>query len=209
MIDKSAIVHPSAEIHPSTHIGPGTYIGPNVRIGANCHIEGMASIGSQPEHRDFWQTKDANRFGTIIGDNVIIREFVTINHGTERPTIIHDGCYLLAKSHVGHDAILEKSVGLACLAIIGGFAHIMEGATLGLGAAVHQRQVIPPYCMIGMNAAVTAKAKLSPFEKWAGVPAKRIGINQKKLDGFDSDTYHTIMREHRERNQIKEAPCGY
>ena len=97
MIHKSSIVDKNAKITRNVKIGPFCYVGPsvelsdNVELISNVHIEGnttigagtkifpFASIGTQPQDLKFKGEKNS----LTIGENNLIREYVTINPGTE------------------------------------------------------------------------------------------------------------------------------
>jgi UDP-N-acetylglucosamine acyltransferase len=167
-------IHPTARIGENVHIGPYCYIGPNTEIGDGTRLEGHVSIGSPPEHRDHFRT-DTGQFAPRIGKNCIIREFVTINSGTQNHTVLGDNVVMLRGSHIGHDAIIGDRANLSCNVLIGGHAKISEGANLGLAAAIHQFRSVGPYCMVGMMACVTRH--VPPFAKVYGSPAKVQGTN--------------------------------
>ena len=97
MIHKTAIIDSKAKINSDVKIGPYCVIGPNVEIGKNSIIQShvsilgytkigennniypFASIGNDPQDLKFKgeQTK------LEIGNNNKIREYVTINKGTD------------------------------------------------------------------------------------------------------------------------------
>ncbi|MBS3992201.1 MAG: acyl-[acyl-carrier-protein]--UDP-N-acetylglucosamine O-acyltransferase, partial [Bacteroidetes bacterium] len=83
-IARNVVVEPFTTIHNNVTIGSGTWIGSNVtimegaRIGSNCRIFPGAVISAIPQDLKF-EGEDSL---TIIGDNVTIRECVTINRGT-------------------------------------------------------------------------------------------------------------------------------
>src|SRR4030065_141588 len=92
MIHETAIVHPTAEVADGVEIGPYSIIGEKVKIGkgtrigalcvidkwtvigAGCQIFQHASLGAPPQHLRY----KGEETSVIIGDNNIIREFVTI-----------------------------------------------------------------------------------------------------------------------------------
>lgn len=124
----------------------------------------------------------------LIGDNNVIREYVTIQASTSGVTKIGNGCYLMAHSHVGHDAWLHNEVKLACGAKVGGHAILMHGANMGLNSCIHQKKVMGPLSILGMLAAATED--LEPFMVYAGVPAKplkknTIGLERSNLSEFE------------------------
>ncbi len=155
-----------------SYIHPTAIIHDHVTLGKNVRVEAYAVIGSPPEHRDHLQDPG---LPVHIGDNCVIREYVTINSGTIRPTVVGSNCILLRGSHVGHDAELRDNVTLSCNALIGGHAVIMDHANIGLGAVVRQHLIVGAGVMLGMNACATKN--LESFTTYAGVPAKIIGQN--------------------------------
>ena len=155
-------VHPTAIIGESVEIGEGTYIGP------------FCIIGYPAEHKGYWDEPVGK---VIIGKNCVITGHVTIDAGTNHPTIIGNNVWMLKHSHVGHDAIVEDDCTISCGAKVGGHAVIHKKSNLGLNSCIHQWVIVPEGCMIGMNAAVTKKLEMEPYRKYAGVPAKDIGSN--------------------------------
>lgn len=192
IIHPTVIISKRSLIGENIFIGPYTIIGPNVQISDGVHIEGFSSIGAPPEHKDFWSREDACQHGVYIGKSVTIREFVTVHAGINRTTFIGNDCHLLSKSHVGHDALVEEDCGIGHMAVVGGHVHVMRGCQLGIGAMTHQWILIPPYCMIGMNAAVTKKHTMKPFETWGGVPAKYLKDNDYKKANFSKEDIEKI-----------------
>ena len=106
-IAKNVVIEPFVTIENNVEIGEGTWIGPNVtimegsRIGKNCRVFPGAVIGAIPQDLKF-KGEDSL---AIIGDNVTIRECVTINRGTEdrNKTKIGDNVLLMAYVHIAHD----------------------------------------------------------------------------------------------------------
>lgn len=173
MIHSGALVHPTAIIHDTAIIYPG------VIIGAHTLVEAYAVIGSEPEHKDFWNKPHK---GVVIGKDCYIREHVTIQSGTTQDTVIGDRCNLLTRSYVAHDSFIEDDVVLSAGATLGGHVHVMRGANLGFNVSVHQRCVVGPYTMIGMNAVVTKKTPIEPFNIYVGSPARFLRVNKVGLD---------------------------
>ena len=127
-----------------------------------------------------WKGKEDQDKGVLICEGATLTGMVTVDSGAERPTTIGGGAYLMKHTHVGHDAKLYGGVILSCGAKIGGHAEIFADTVIGLNAVVHQRQSIAHSCMIGMGAVVTKRLITSPNQKYAGNPAKWIGVNIKK-----------------------------
>jgi UDP-N-acetylglucosamine acyltransferase len=173
-IHPTAIVSPKAMIGSSNTIGPYCVIHDNVEIGSNNIFTSHVSVGSPAEH------KNADRLteGVVIGDHNIFREFITINQGTMHPTKISNHGFFMRGCHIGHDAVIENHVTMACNSIVGGHAIVMQKANIGLGAILHQNIIIAPLAMIGMGTVVTKKSIIELGKTYAGNPAKLIGENK-------------------------------
>ena len=143
MIHKSSVIDTKAKISKNVKIGPFCYVGPdvqlneNVELVSNVHIEGntnighstkifpFASIGTQPQDLKYNNEKNS----TIIGDNNIIREYVTINPGTEGGglrTIIGNNCLFMISSHIAHDCKIGNNVIIANNVPLGGHVTIED-----------------------------------------------------------------------------------
>jgi len=157
-------------IHPTAVIGSNVIIEDDVYIGPYC------IIGMPPE----WKGKEDQDFGVLIKRGSRITGMVTIDSGAEKQTVIGENCYLMKHSHVGHDAQLKDNVTLSCGAKIGGHSIIGEKTNIGLNAVIHQKVTVPEGCMIGASAFVGKKSVLKPFYKYAGVPVKELGPNERR-----------------------------
>ncbi|MDC0943098.1 acyl-ACP--UDP-N-acetylglucosamine O-acyltransferase [Pelagibacteraceae bacterium] len=166
MIHQSSVIDPKAKISKNVKVGPFCYIGPEVQLGenveliSNVHLEGntqigngtrvfpFASIGTQPQ--DLKYNNETN--STIIGDNNIIREYVTINPGTEgggSKTTIGNNCLFMISSHVAHDCKIGNNVIIANNVPLGGHVTIEDSVVIGGNSAVQQFTRIGRLAMIG------------------------------------------------------------
>ncbi len=173
-IHSSVLFTIKPELGRGNVIGPNCFFGPNVKMGDNNYLHSHVSIGSPPEHKGHWH--DVGQ-GVILGNNIRISSFCTIDSGSQWRTRIDDNCALLSHGHIGHDVIVERDCTISCGAKIGGESTIMRGANVGLNAVIHQRQVIGSYSFIGMGSAVTKKLVVTPGDIFAGNPAKLLGQN--------------------------------
>ena len=237
-IHKSAVVSSKAEIGPGVEIGPYSIIGDNVTIGgdtvigAHVVIEGYTKIGERNKISPFASIggppQDIGYRGentrVIIGDDNVIREYVTINRATtkqDRKTIIGDHNYIMAYAHIAHDCILGNRIIMSNVATLGGHITIGDHAVLGGLVAVHQFVRIGSYAFLGGKSAVAKD--IPPFMLTAGPTAKLYGINRKGLSrmGFPQETinglkkaYRIIWRENKSqgkaieqvRNEVKSSP---
>ena len=166
MIHKTAIIDSNAKISENVTIGPYSVIGPNVVIGAgtviqshvnikgntiigsNNQIYPFASIGNDPQDLKFKGEKTLLE----IGDNNKIREYVTINPGTEGgggKTQVGNNCLFMVSSHIAHDCVVGDNVILANNVPLGGHAHVDDNAIIGGNSAVQQFTRVGKFAMIG------------------------------------------------------------
>ncbi len=166
MINKTSIIDKKAKLGKDINIGPFCYVGPNVQIEdgvelfSNIHIEGntkigkgtkifpFACIGTQPQDLKY---KGENN-SIEIGENNIIREYVTINPGTKGgggKTIVGNNCLLMISSHVAHDCHIGNNVVIANNVPLGGHVTIEDSVVIGGNSAVQQFTRIGRLAMIG------------------------------------------------------------
>ena len=214
MIDERALIHPSAKIGSGVTIGPWTFvdenvviggstqigahvmIGENSSIGQNNKIYPYASIGSDPQHIGYKGQKTRLE----IGNNNVIREFVTISRGTyEGPglTCIGDNNYLMAYSHVAHDCRVGNHVIFANTASIAGHVEVGDHANLSAFSGVHQFCRIGIYCFLGRAAKVYQD--ILPYMLVTGNPGIPIGLNSIGLrrHGFSLKTMQSLKLVYR------------
>ena len=135
-------------------------VGRDVELVSNVHIEGntfigngtkifpFASIGTQPQ--DLKYKNEPNSLS--IGQNNIIREYVTINPGTSgggSKTLIGDNCLFMISSHVAHDCKIGNNVIIANNVPLGGHVTIDDSVIIGGNSAVQQFTRIGRLAMIG------------------------------------------------------------
>jgi len=166
MIHNSSVIEKEAKIGRNVKVGPFCYVGSQVQISdgveliSNVHIEGntkigkgtkifpFASIGTQPQ--DLKYKGESNSLE--IGENNTIREYVTINPGTEgggRKTIIGNNCLLMISSHIAHDCNIGNDVVIANNVPLGGHVTIEDSVVIGGNSAVQQFTRIGRLAMIG------------------------------------------------------------
>ena len=166
MIHKSSIIDSKAKISNNIKIGPFCYVGPNVTLDenvelvSNVHIEGntkigkgtkifpFASLGTQPQDLKFKNEKNSLE----IGDNNMIREYVTINPGTAGgglKTTIGNNCLFMISSHIAHDCMIGDNVIIANNVPLGGHVTIEDSVVIGGNSAVQQFTRIGRLAMIG------------------------------------------------------------
>jgi UDP-N-acetylglucosamine acyltransferase len=169
-----AIVSDEVSIGDGTIIGPHAVIDPYVEIGKQCHVFQFASVGAVPQSLKF----KGELTWTKIGDRCIIREFVTVNRGTEEGggvTRIGNECLLMAYAHIAHDCILGNRVVMANNATLAGHVTIGNFATVGGLTAVHQFVRIGDYAFVGGKTVVVKD--ICPYVLASGDRAELHGLN--------------------------------
>ena len=196
-IARNVVVEPFTTIHNDVTIGSGTWIGSNVTImegaiiGENCKIFPGAVISAIPQDLKF----DGEDSKVIIGNNVTIRECVTINRGTSAygKTEIGDNCLIMATAHIAHDCILKNNVIVVNGVLLAGHVTVGEFAIIGGSSGIHQFIHIGAHAMISGGSLV--RKDVPPFTKAAKEPLSYIGINSIGLRrrNFDSSKIHEIQ----------------
>ncbi len=190
-IDPKAIVSPKAELGKNVKIGPYAVIGENVKIGAgclidsfaqvlgytevgqSCHIFPYAVVGNIPQDLKY----KGERSFLIIGDNNRIREFVTINPGTDKDTktIIGNNNLIMAYSHIAHDCKIGDGNVLANVATLAGYVRIGNKVVIGGLVAIHQFCRLGDFSIIGGCSKVVQD--IPPYSMCDGHPAVICGLN--------------------------------
>lgn len=192
IIDDSAIIDIGVQIGPYSIIGKNVKIGKNTIIhnnvciensiiGENCKIYSGAIIGSPSQ--DLKSTTDISYVS--IGNNNIIREYVTINSSSFKgeKTVIGNNNLLMAYVHVGHDCIIGDDNILSNSVNLGGHCIIEDNCVIGGLSGVHQFVRIGRYSMTGGLTRVTQD--IPPFFTIVGNPAKAEGVNITGLKRHD------------------------
>jgi UDP-N-acetylglucosamine acyltransferase len=200
-IADNVVIEPFVTIHKNVQIGEGTWIGSNVTImegaviGKNCRIFPGAVISAVPQDLKF----DGEMTSVEIGDNVTIRECVTINRGTKATgtTKVGNNCLIMAYSHIAHDCDLGNNVILANAVQLAGHVEVGNFAILGGLSAVHQFVKIGEHVMISGGSLV--RKDVPHFTKAAREPLSYEGVNSIGLRrrGFESEKIAEIQEIYR------------
>ena len=191
-IHPTAIVAPGALLSQGVVIGPYCVVGEHVVLGAgvtlrsHAVVEGhttigegtrifpFASIGLEPQDLKYRGEKSA----LVIGRKNTIREYVTMNPGTEGGglvTRIGDNCLFMVGVHVAHDCQIGNQVIMANNATLAGHVAVEDYAVLGGLCAVHQYVRIGKHAMIGGMSGV--ERDVIPYGQVMGDRARLCGLN--------------------------------
>jgi UDP-N-acetylglucosamine acyltransferase len=171
-IHPTAIVDASSKVPASCSVGPYCVVGADVELGENCElishvvIHGptrignnnrifpFAAIGTEPQ--DISYRGEPTRLE--IGDDNVIREYVTINRGTNKgggTTRIGSHILIMAYTHVGHDCQIGNHAMLVNAATLAGHVTVEEYAVVGALCPVHQFVRIGAHSYIGGGTTIT------------------------------------------------------
>lgn len=178
-IAESAIIDPFVSIFKDVEIGENTHIHSNVviydgaRIGNNVTVFPGVVISAIPQDLKYRGEKTT----AVVGDNTIIREYVTINKGTSAKleTIVGKSCLIMAYSHVAHDCVLGNNIILANGVQLAGEVEVDDFAILGGGTLVHQFTRIGKHVMT--QGGLLLGKDIPPYVKSAREPASYAGVN--------------------------------
>lgn len=213
-ISPAAIIHPTAKIAENVVIGPWVLIGENVEIGAgtridahaviykntimgkNNHIHSHALVGGDSQDLKYHGEESWLK----IGDNNTVREFATLNRGSDgvmNTTLVGNNNSFFAYSHVAHDARIGNNVLFVNNAGIAGHVTVDDFAMLGAYAAVHQFTRIGSYSFLVHATQVTHD--IPPFMLVTGAPGVPISLNLVGLRrrGFSAKTISGLKKAYR------------
>ena len=163
IVDPAADISPEAEIGPYCIIGSGVNIGAGTRLLAHVYMEGKLTVGEQnvfypyssigvtPQDKKYRGEPSETRIGNFNS----IREFVTINRGTEGGgmlTSIGHANLLMAYVHVAHDVIIHNHTIIGNGVTFAGHIVVEDFANISGLTAVHH------YVRIGRNAMVGSRS---------------------------------------------------
>jgi UDP-N-acetylglucosamine acyltransferase len=209
LVDPSARIGANVEIGAYSIVGAGVELGDGSRIGPHCTIEGPtrigrdnrfhghAAIGGDPQDKKF----EGERTELVIGDDNVVREFVTISRGTgydKSVTRIGNGNWLLAYVHVAHDCRIGNGCVFSNNATLAGHVEIGDFVILSGFAGVHQFCRIGAHAFVGMGAFVNGDVPPFVMVAQEGYGRPR-GVNAEGLKrrGFDAGRIAAIKRAYR------------
>lgn len=191
-IHPTAIVDARAELDTGVRVGPYTMIGPEVLIGrdteigahavlegrvtlgARCRIGHGAIIGGLPQDLQY---REGLPVGVAVGDDTVIREYVTVHRATHEghDTRIGQRCLVMVASHVAHDCLIGDEVIIINYAGLAGHVTVDDRATVGGQSGIHPFTRIGTYAYIGGVSKITQD--VPPFVIADGVPAVAVSVN--------------------------------
>ncbi|MCX7120924.1 MAG: acyl-ACP--UDP-N-acetylglucosamine O-acyltransferase [Gammaproteobacteria bacterium] len=214
LISPAAIIDPTAKIAKNVVIGPWVFIGEQVTIGEgsridshvviskntvigkNNHIYANAVVGGDPQDLSY----RGEETWLKIGDDNIIREFVTLNRGSAggigTTSIGNKNCFL-SYSHVAHDAHVGNETLFVNCASIAGHVVVDDYAIIGAYSTAHQFTRIGAYSFLAHGAQVSQD--IPPFMLVKGTPGIPFALNLVGLRrrGFSANTINGLKKAFR------------
>lgn len=212
-------IHPLASVSPEADLGVGVTVAAfatiegGVRLGDYCSVAGGAVIkagtrlgchneicehavlGGRPQH----VAQPADIGTLVIGDHNVFREGVTVHRALklDSQTLVGSHNYLMAGSHLGHDACVGNSCILANNALLGGHVTVEDRAFVSGAVAVHQFCRIGRFAMVGGHARVVQD--IPPFMLIDGQTGSVVGLNTVGLRraGYSNDEIATLKAAYR------------
>jgi UDP-N-acetylglucosamine acyltransferase len=211
MISDKAILNSDFKLDSTVDIGPYSIIGKEVKIsknvkisshvviegdteiGEDCEIYQFSSIGSTPQDLKFKGEKTKLK----IGKKNKIREYVTINPGTEHGggvTLVGNNCLFMISSHIAHDCHIGDNVIIANNVSVAGHVHIADNVIIGGNSAVQQFTRIGKFAMIGGMTGV--EKDVIPYGLVTGNRCHLDGINiiGLKRAGYSSEEINALNK---------------
>ncbi len=190
-IHPTAVVEPQAELGADVVVGPHAVIENGAKVGDRCVLEYGAAVrrwtelgadnrllpgavlGGAPQHLAYQGEETHLR----VGHGNVFGEYVTI-HRASRPdsvTVIGDGNYFMAYSHVGHDCQVGNGVVMTNYAGLAGHCIIEDHALIAAYAGTHQGVRVGTMAMLGGGA--LCGQDVLPYLIVQGIPAQPRGLN--------------------------------
>ena len=213
IVEDGAVLGADVEIGPNCIVGREVRLGDGVRLMANVMVMGKTEIGARTVVHPYAvlggeaqiHGNDATGTRLVIGEDNVIREYVTFNLGSKKGhgvTEIGSRGYFMAYSHVGHDSRIGNEVTFANSVQIAGHVDVGNNVVMGGLACVQQFGRIGRGAMLGGMSG--ANEDIIPFGIAYGSHAHHAGLNivglKRRAVPRPSihalrHTYHTIFLE--------------
>ncbi len=189
-IEAFATIYEDVEIGDDTFIHPNAVIYPDTIIGKGCKIFPGAIIGIINQDLKYRGEKS----NTVIGNNTVIREYVTIHKGTadRMTTKVGDNCLIMCYTHLGHDCIVGNNVIIANNGSLAGHITVEDFVVIEGVVAAQQFVRIGAHSFVA--GASLVRKSIPPYVRVAREPLQFIGVNTIGLNrrGFDKDMIKQI-----------------
>jgi UDP-N-acetylglucosamine acyltransferase len=171
-----AVIEAGAVVGDGTQVGHHAVIHAGVTLGRDNRIFPHAVVGGDPQDLKYAGQKTT----LVIGDANQIREYTTLQRGTEEGggvTRIGSRNLFMAYTHVAHDCVLGDEIVMANCATVAGHCFVGSRTVVGGLSGLHQ------HARIGTGAMVGALSRLSkdvpPYSTTSGCDEVKVyGLNK-------------------------------
>lgn len=187
----TAIVSPHASVAAEVRVGPYAVIEDEAVIGNGCeigahavvkrfttlgernHVYEHATLGGEPQDTKF----RGERSSLVIGDDNLIREYVTVHRASGEGEVTHVGNrnFLMVGVHVAHNCRVGDDNVLANGAALAGHVVVEDHVFLASNVGAHQLVRFGRYAMIGGKSKIVQD--VLPFFTTDGNPPRVHGLN--------------------------------
>lgn len=171
MIHSTASIHPKARLGANVRVGAfaiidgGVVLGDECVVGPHAYLTGLTTIGRRNRFfpgaiigeapQDLRYRDEPTRLR--IGDDNVFREHVTVHRSNNESedTSIGSNNFLMANSHVGHNAQVGDHVIMANGALLAGHVTVADRVFISGNCLVHQFVRIGTLAMMQGGSAVS------------------------------------------------------
>ena len=212
-IHPTAIISPRARLAPDVRVGPYVVIEDDVEIGAGCVINSHAVVKSYTtigsgnmigEHAVIGGTPQDVKFkgeasALVIGDDNLIREYVTINRagGEGEVTRVGSRNFLMIGVHIAHNCVVGDDNIFANGAALAGYITVEDHVFLSNNVGAHQFIRMGRFAMVGGKSKIVQD--VLPFFTTDGNPPRVRGLNSVGLRraGFSKEARRALKEAYR------------
>lgn len=185
-----AIIEGDVEIGDNGQIGPHACVYNGARVGKNVKILQSAAVSNVPQDLKY----DNEETYFYVGDNCVIREYVTLHRGTKETgySKIGNNCLIMAYAHIAHDCVLGDNCIVSNAVQVAGHINIEDFVIIGGGALIHQFSKIGKHAMVGGGCMI--RQDVPPYVIIGSDPTRYAGLNVVGLRrrGFSNDDISAI-----------------
>lgn len=169
-----SVIGPEVELGPGVEVGHHVVLEGRVMVGARTRIGHGSIAGAPPQDLKY---RPGTPSGVRIGEDTVIREYVTIHRATTPDgwTEIGNSALLMSMSHIAHDCKIGNHVIIVNYAGLTGHVQVDDHATVSGLSGIH------PFTRIGTYAYVGGCSKViqdvPPFVIVDGAPATARSVN--------------------------------
>jgi len=185
------VIGPQVEIKPGTSLHNGVTVMGNSVIGRDNVIFPYAVLGGPPQDLKY----KGGDTRLVVGDRNTIREYVTMNVGTEKGggvTTVGDDNLLMCTCHVAHDCHVGSGCIISNAVLLAGHVTVGDCAVLSGAVAIHHFVTVGEYAFVGGMSRIVQD--VPPFLISEGDPALARAVNVVGLrrHGFAEETVQAL-----------------